>query len=461
MRYRIFRQSNRRYCRFAVVVCVLMSSVGCSLIEDAVISERPNPWDMQQNISPATRSLITKAFTFSDSETPRVIADYHLHVAANDPAMQQAYINPALLTWWHPLNKLRSLLIMDAMQVFTIERVNRQYQQRLFDILRHFQHARREYAPSGTAGTNHFYLYALDYYHDEQGKVNKERTDLYVSNDYVMKMAEDFNAAQDVADDGVNPTRIIPVASVHPYRDDFIQQVEQLSRRGIRFMKWLPPSMNIDLAAVPTEHYSALARYKMVLLTHTGKEHVLQTQRPHQAWGDPAKLQKALDCGVNVVALHSARIGKDKTTGVSYFHRLIRMMKEEKYRDRSYAEISMTTLAHNYFGGSGKEVLAELIHHSQVQGVLSQRLINGSDYPVPAISLLNPTGTLRRLDMISDDEKRQLDEIFTYNPILFDFVLKRTVKINAGGTAFRFPDAVFTSARFYQTPAMGDMADCQ
>ncbi|MGI9450636.1 MAG: hypothetical protein ACR2QH_08385, partial [Geminicoccaceae bacterium] len=68
------------------------------------------------------------------------------------------------------------------------------------------------------------------------------------------------------------------------------------------------------------------------------------------------------------------------------------------------------------------------------------RIINGSDYPVPALSIINPTsnllasGFLRRAedpdDALAHERKRALDEIYSYNPLLFDFVLKRVLRVD-------------------------------
>ena len=59
---------------------------------------------------------------------------------------------------------------------------------------------------------------------------------------------------------------------------------------------------------------------------------------------------------------------------------------------------------------------------------LHPRLINGSDYPLPAINFLIHTRSLARDGFITAEERESLNEIYDYNPLLFDFVLKRTVR---------------------------------
>ena len=65
---------------------------------------------------------------------------------------------------------------------------------------------------------------------------------------------------------------------------------------------------------------------------------------------------------------------------------------------------------------------------------LHARLVNGSDYPLPAVNFLVHTGTLRDLGLLTNDEIEALNEIYRSNPLLFDFVLKRRLRID--GKAF-------------------------
>ena len=59
---------------------------------------------------------------------------------------------------------------------------------------------------------------------------------------------------------------------------------------------------------------------------------------------------------------------------------------------------------------------------------LHLRLVNGSDYPLPAVNALIWTRSLARNGFITAEERRSLNEIYDYNPLLFDFVLKRTMR---------------------------------
>ena len=61
--------------------------------------------------------------------------------------------------------------------------------------------------------------------------------------------------------------------------------------------------------------------------------------------------------------------------------------------------------------------------------------------PLPAINFLIRTGALEKAGYISTEERGCLNEIYHYNPLLFDFVLKRTLKVP--GTAKRLPAKIF------------------
>ena len=66
--------------------------------------------------------------------------------------------------------------------------------------------------------------------------------------------------------------------------------------------------------------------------------------------------------------------------------------------------------------------------------------MNGSDYPLPAINILYKTSQLSDLGFITEKEEELLNEIYSYNPILFDFVLKRTMRSPSTGKRLR-PEA--------------------
>jgi len=50
--------------------------------------------------------------------------------------------------------------------------------------------------------------------------------------------------------------------------------------------------------------------------------------------------------------------------------------------------------------------------------------VNGSDYPLPAINIVVHTKKLVKMGFITSKERKILNEIYDYNPLLFDMLLK-------------------------------------
>ena len=139
----------------------------------------------------------------------------------------------------------------------------------------------------------------------------------------------------------------------------------------------------------------------------------------------PLLLRRPLDLGVRVIIAHAASLGtcEDLDHGAgktaSCFELFLRMMDEPKYKGLLFGEIS-AMLQFNRM----PVPLATLLKRQD----LHSRLVNGSDYPLPAINSLIWTRALVRDGFITAAERQALNEIYDYNPLLFDFVLKRTVR---------------------------------
>jgi len=107
-------------------------------------------------------------------------------------------------------------------------------------------------------------------------------------------------------------------------------------------------------------------------------------------------------------------------------------MSEDRYKGLLFADISAMT-QYNRIG----RPLTTILQRED----LHDRLVNGSDYPLPAVNLLIRTRALVHQGYITKDERAGLNEIYDYNPLLFDFVLKRTMKLP--GTQRCLPVKVF------------------
>ena len=149
-------------------------------------------------------------------------------------------------------------------------------------------------------------------------------------------------------------------------------------------------------------------------------------------------MRKALDCGVKVIIAHCASAGKNidldnpQKGKLHNFDLFMRRMNEKKYEGLLFADISGVT----QFNRMDK-TLGTLLKRKDIHA----RLVNGSDYPLPAVNLLIQTGKLVRKGYITKEEQKALNEIYDYNPLLFDFVVKRIIR--QPRTQERFSAVVF------------------
>jgi len=229
-----------------------------------------------------------------------------------------------------------------------------------------------------------------------------------------------------------------PVASVHPYRKDAIAELERCAARGAKLIKWLPAAMGMDPADPACDaFYDRMRELGVALLTHAGKEMAVDAEEA-QRLGNPLRLRRPLDRGVKVIVAHCATLGEDEDLDdparphVPSFDLFLRMMDEPRHRGLLFGEISAVTQINR-----GLEAIETLLARED----LHSRLVNGSDYPIPAINCLIWTGRFASNGFMTEEEVGLLDEIYGVNPILFDFALKRCLRHPKTGA--RFPAALF------------------
>ena len=98
-------------------------------------------------------------------------------------------------------------------------------------------------------------LLAFDKHYTKDGTVDEEKTHIYTSNEWVLRVADMY------------PNSFIPSCSVHPYRKDALDELERANKHGVKLIKWLPNSMGIDgLDPVCEPFYKKVAEYGMVIL---------------------------------------------------------------------------------------------------------------------------------------------------------------------------------------------------
>lgn len=361
-------------------------------------------------LSPEAQALVDQAF--ADVPSGKLV-DYHVHMLGLGAGGTGAELNPRMRSWWHPLQRIKALIYLRASGITDEDQADPQYLTRLLSLIRdvkgHGRHA----------------ILAFDRHYNPDGTVNAAKSEFHTPNDYVLDLA------------GRHPDAFIPVVSVHPYRKDAVAELERCAERGARIVKWLPNAMGIDASAPRAdEFYRAMVRLGMVLLTHVGEEKAVES-RDDQALGNPLLFRRPLDMGVKVIMAHAGSLGDNadldhpgERTG--NFDLVMRLMDEPRYRDLLFIDISAMT----QFNRVGPPLLTLLRRPD-----LAPRMVNGSDYPLPAIGLMVQTRALVDHGLITPEERQALNEIFKANPLLFDYVVKRTLRHPETGD--RFPASVF------------------
>lgn len=204
-------------------------------------------------------------------------------------------------------------------------------------------------------------LLALDGVVDAEGKLDTNRSEVFVPNEFV-------------ADVVARHTNLLFGASVNPYRLDALARLDGAKAHGAVLVKWIPPVMGIDPGdqrLIP--FYKKMVELNLPLLSHTGREKSFSSAA--EEFGDPEKLRLPLSLGVTVVAAHiasSAKYGGERGPD-----RLARLMRAYP---NLYTDISALTQI-NKPGG-----LKEALTRSEFSG----RLVYGTDFPLINTALVSP-----------------------------------------------------------------------
>ena len=242
-------------------------------------------------------------------------------------------------------------------------------------------------------------LLAQEAVYKDDGTVWEGAGNAFVPNDYVLGLARDYK-------------EFIPAVSIHPARPDAIEELHRCLEQGAAMMKCLPICQNINCNDSKFKPFwSLMAETGLPLLAHTGGEHTLQVVNADYA--DPETLRLPLECGVNVIAAHAAT--GSGPFDPDYVPTLIRLMREFQ---NLYADTSALNVPTRSYG------LRPCLENE----LLANRVVHGSDYPVPT----SPAWAWVR-GLIDSDQWASLKRIS--NPIEQDYQTK---------VAMGFSDSHFT-----------------
>jgi mannonate dehydratase len=343
--------------------------------------------------------------------------DTHVHVIGLGAGGSGCWVQPDMLSALHPIKRFQFSLYKSALGMESELTADADYITRMLALL-------RQANPLGK-----LLVMAFDQNVDEDGAERPELSPFFTPNAYVLRLAAEH-------------PELIACASIHPYRRDAVERLDEAVEAGARAVKWLPNSMGIDPASPRCDaFYRRMAEADLPLICHAGLEYAAGAAHA-QELGNPLRLRRALDAGARVVVAHCASFGwhrdLDAPAGdrprVAAFDLFMRMMREPQYDGRLFGDISAITQLNR----SGR-VLRELLEARE----LHPRLVNGSDYPLLALGFLFSTRKLQFEELIGDRERKLCNEIADVNPLLFDFALKRSLVYESEAGQHRFPATVF------------------
>lgn len=349
----------------------------------------------------------------------RQVWDCHVHLVGGGESGNGAWFSPSMDSLWHPLLRLQKSFYMDAGCVHQAPgQLDVSYVARMLHLVEGMR-------PGFKA-----MLLAFDWFHDENGQPDRNRSVFHIPNRYAAEVAHS------------HPDAFEWVASIHPYRADCVDALQAAVQGGARAVKWLPSAMGIDpLSPRCDPFYEVLAAADLPIISHAGRE--LAVQGGDQDFGNPLRLRRAMDHGVRVVVAHCASDGDDQDTDlgangprVRSFELFARLMDEPRYATKLYADISALTQLNRSW--ALKAVLQRADWHP--------RLLNGSDYPLPGVMPLFSATDMANMGLLDPDAVPLLQEIRAHNPLLFDFALKRLLRSGQ----HRFPASVFETRRFFE-----------
>jgi len=378
---------------------------------------RPGP---RRELGPEAAAFVEKCYAGLE---PSRVWDTHVHVIGLGSEDSGCWIQPEMLSALHPVKRFQFSLYKAALGMDSATTADADYVARLLAL-------QRQANPAGK-----LLVMAFDQTVGEDGVERPELSPFYTPNAYVLRLAAEH-------------PELIACASIHPYRHDSVERLSEAVEAGARAVKWLPNSMGIDPdSPLCDDFYRRMAEVDLPLISHAGLEYAAGAAH-EQELGNPLRLRRALDAGVRVVVAHCASFGQhrdlDARSGeqerIAAFDLFMRMFREPQYEGRLFGDISAITQLNR----SGR-VLRELLQARE----LHPRLVNGSDYPLLVLSFLFSTRKLQFEGLLGDRERGLCNEIADVNPLLFDFVLKRSLTFESDGTHHRFSDTIFETNHLF------------
>lgn len=231
-------------------------------------------------------------------------------------------------------------------------------------------------------------LLGLDQVYSEDGRIQRDATHLYVSNEYLSHLAQIYKD-------------FLFGCSVHPYAPDALERLWRCVKNGAVLCKWLPSSQSIDPThPLSIKFYRALAELNLPLLIHVGPEETIPSAlsiedkllvdsaagKYSKETGDSIFL--ALEAGAKVIIAHCGTplgplLNSHNLDWEGVFEKLLQRLFLKDFNSSLYADISAFCLPGRF------KYVKKIIPLAKER---PSKFLYGSDYPIPVISLTEGRG---------------------------------------------------------------------
>jgi len=253
-------------------------------------------------------------------------------------------------------------------------------------------------------------LLAMDCIVGPDGKERREHSDLIVTNAYAQSVAVDYRKSG-------GHKHIRWGASIHPYRTNAIEVLDEAVENGAALVKWVPSTQQIDLADSRSVQFAEQLRNRGIpLLCHMGREGAIPVDEAWRVQEDPGKIEAILNTGATIVIAHCAAPYTEAEP--NYLPTVVDLLR--RYPDNLYLDTSALLLG-PVRGKALSKVFPEFPVH---------RLVQGSDYPLPTLDLTFGTFTS------SVDYIKYMRAVATSNWLDMDVLFKKALGV---------PDETFTN----------------
>jgi len=308
--------------------------------------------------------------------------DFHTHLLSSDVRFERVYDKIAILFFASRLGMDAKKLIEDPYTTYCDALIKNVKESRYIDKI---------------------VLFGVDARVDEKGKTLHKDTTVCATNDDLLRLYQE------------NRNTIIPFFSINPLRPDALDLIDRYYELGFRGAKFLQNYWGVDTQEeryIP--YFEKLKEKNLPLIIHIGSESSVHSYKECESI---KMLDLPLQIGVTTVCAHMA---------LSYgpFGIIKALMQNPKYFNDEYFQLlEMLDSYENLYADISAlltPVRAKVLRHLSKQSNIHDKLLFGTDFPVPFTTVFNSydISLKKRLKIskIANPNDRYVEAMLEYFP---------------------------------------------